>query len=79
MNPSKRTDQEITVLNLTFLEAHRRAQQGEVDSGYELLREGLRRAEHDRDRGERWGDELVGRYEDALHKYSNRYGIARAA
>jgi len=50
---------------------------GRPADGYCALLGGMHRAQNAQHAGEPWGDELVGRYREALDRYAERWGIAR--
>jgi hypothetical protein len=64
---------------LTVGDALDLARDGEAADGYEMLIAGLRRARETEADGETWAPELVTRYQDALERFAEMYGVGRAS
>ena len=66
---------ELETLLMSYAEATDLAEDGQTKDGYRCLLGGRARAEEAVEMGEAWGEELLRRWNVALERYSEQYGI----
>jgi hypothetical protein len=65
---------ELTTLFIAVADAVDHAHKGDLAGGYTLLLAGLQRARKAHADEEPWGEELIGRYRDAMDRYLEYWG-----